>query len=78
MCSWDKSFEPRRKPRKETLAGPPASSMAVDSLGSWFATLGQRSSSCAPSPALPTFPFPPPDAADAVRPPWRGPDHIWL
>lgn len=52
----------------------PASSMAAVSLGSWFPPLGQRSSSCGPSPASPS----PPDTADVVGPPWRGPDHIWL
>lgn len=38
-------------------SGPPASSMAAVSLGSWFPALGQRSSSCGPSP--PHTPRPP-------------------
>lgn len=33
----------------------PVSSMAAVSLGSWFPSLGQRSSSCGPSPLLPLF-----------------------
>lgn len=55
-------------------SGPPASSMAAVSLGSWFPALGQRSSSCGPSSPSRS----PPDTADVVGPPWRGPEHIWL
>lgn len=50
----------------------PALSTAAVSLGSWFPSLGQRSSSCAPPPPSPPLVLPP-DTADVVGPPWRGP-----
>lgn len=52
--------------------------MAAVSIGSWFfPALGQRSTSCGPSPTTPSSP-PTPDKADVVGPPWRGPDHLVL